>query len=205
MARITISLIAATALACVVLTGSARELVAQSGPAPNVVKNAPRAAPAGKPEVPSDDKLLMLICSTLLALNQANATGNYSVFRELAAPGFQIGNSTGQLSETFAEFRNHHFDLSPIVLLQPKLVRKPEIDQRGMLRISGFFSTEPDRVNFDLMYQFLDGQWRLFGIAANTTPETPTAGPAQSKEASQSSAAPPAKAGPLKGKTPSSP
>ena len=155
--------------------------------------------------MPSDDKLLTLICSTLLALNQANVTGNYSVFRELSAPGFQVGNSTGRLSETFAKFRNHHFDLSPIVLLQPKLVRKPEIDQRGMLRISGFFPTEPERVNFDLMYQFLDGQWRLFGIAANTTPEAPAAGPAQSKEATQSSATSPPIAGPLKGKTPSSP
>jgi hypothetical protein len=120
--------------------------------------------------IPSDDKLVALVSSTLIALNQANATGNYSVFRELGAPGFQVANSTGQLSETFAKLRSGNFDLSPIVLLQPKLIRRPEINRAGMLRVTGFFPTEPERLNFDLIFQLLDGYWRLFGIAANTTP-----------------------------------
>jgi hypothetical protein len=120
--------------------------------------------------MPSDERLVMLITSTLIALNQANATGNYSVFREMAAPGFQVANSTGKLADTFAELRSRNFDLSPIVLLQPKLVRKPEIGAAGMLRVSGFFPTAPERLNFDLIYQPINGQWRLFGIAADTKP-----------------------------------
>ena len=121
-------------------------------------------------KVPESDRLVALITSTLIALNQANATGNYSVFRELGAPGFQVVNSTGQLSETFAELRAKNFDLSPIVLLQPKLLRRPEINSNGMLRVTGFFPTQPERLNFDLIFQAVYGQWRLFGIAANTTP-----------------------------------
>ena len=127
--------------------------------------------------VPSDDALLRMISSTLIALNQANATGNYSVFRELGAPGFQVANSTGRLAEIFASLRRGNFDLSAVVLLQPKLLRKPEINDRGMLRLSGFFPTQPERINFDLMYQFVEGQWRLFGIAADTT-HVSTAAPA---------------------------
>jgi hypothetical protein len=132
----------------------------------------------------------------LLALNQANATGNYSVFREMGAPGFQVANSTARLSETFTELRNRNFDLSPIVVLQPKLIRKPEIDKGGMLRITGFFPTRPERLNFDLIYQSLNGQWRLFGIATNTTPIEPvaTAGakPQPAPEAPKNPAAVPA-------------
>ena len=137
---------------------------------------------------------MRLICSTVIALNQANATGNYSVFRELGAPGFQVANSTGQLSETFAKLRSRNFDLSAIVLLQPKLLSKPDIDARGMLRVTGFFPTQPERLDFDLMYQFVEGQWRLFGIAADTSPVQPTTAlgaPQPEPSTSTSNAAPP--------------
>jgi hypothetical protein len=130
------------------------------------------AAPAplvSEQRMPTDAEIVALICSTLIALNQANTTGNYSVLREIGAPGFQVVNSTGQLSQVFADLRNRNFDLSPIVLLQPKLIRAPEINSDGMLRVAGFFSTQPERLNFDLIFQSVNDRWRLFGIAANTT------------------------------------
>jgi hypothetical protein len=131
----------------------------------------PQGAPASaRLALPSDEQLIALVTSTLIALNQANATGNYSVFRELTAPGFQVVNSSKQLAETFAELRSRNFDLSPIVLLQPKLLREPEIGANGMLRITGFFPTSPEQLNFDLVYQPVNGLWLLFGIATNTTP-----------------------------------
>ena len=37
-----------------------------------------------------------------------------------------------------------------------------------MLRITGFFPTSPERVNFDLIFQPVQGKWRLYGIAVNT-------------------------------------
>ena len=158
-------------------------------------------AAADKLEVPKDDKLVTLITTTLLALNQANATGNYSVFRELGAPGFQVANSTGQLSEIFAKLRSQNFDLSPIVLLQPKLLRPAEIESNGMLRVTGFFPTAPERLNFDLIFQAVNDQWRLFGIAANTTPleateadkDAPKGATAKAGAASSMSAPPQAK------------
>src|SRR5206468_8244676 len=59
-------------------------------------------------------------------------------------------------------------DLAPILLIEPKLYRKAQITPRGMLRISGFFPTESSqRINFDLMFQAVQGRWRLFGISAN--------------------------------------
>ena len=48
-----------------------------------------------------------------------------------------------------------------------------------MLRLTGFFLTQPDRLNFDLIYQFVEGQWRLFGIAADTTPNASSASVAE--------------------------
>ena len=120
--------------------------------------------------VPNDQQVATLIISTLVALNQANFTGNYSVFREMASPNFQASNSSARLAEIFADLRKRRFDLSPIIFLQPKLLQKPAIDKQGMLRVTGFFATAPEQLNFDLLYRPVRGRWLLFGIAANTTP-----------------------------------
>jgi hypothetical protein len=125
------------------------------------------------PPVPSDDKLIILINSALLALNQANETGNYTVLRDMAAPGFRRANSPDRLYQVFSNLRSRNLDLSPIILFQPKLFQRPEINNRGMLRIAGFFPTAPERVNFDLIFQPVRGKWRLYGIAANTQKAPP--------------------------------
>jgi hypothetical protein len=135
----------------------------------------PQASPApsqaaSKPRVPRDDDLLIMIRSILMALNEANRTGNYTVFREMAAPGFQLANSSGRLTELFAGLRSRNLDLSPILLIRPKLVRKPQIDPNGMLRLSGFFPSQPEHVIFDLMLQWVGGRWRLFGISVEVAP-----------------------------------
>jgi len=144
--------------------------------------------------VPADDKLLTLIYTTLIALNQANATGNYSVFLEMGAPGFRVSNTSETLADTFAELRKSNLELSPILLLQPKLVSKPAVDARGLLRVTGFFPTRPEKVNFNLMFQSIAGKWLLFGIAADTKPvegtATAEAAPPGDGEASAMPAAP---------------
>lgn len=110
----------------------------------------------------------MLITSTLTALNHANLTGNYTVFRDLAAPGFQQANNAAKLGEIFSDLRKQQIDFSPIVLLDPQLRRDPEITEQGMLRLTGFFTTQPEQVNFDMLFEQVDGRWLLFGIAVDT-------------------------------------
>ncbi len=54
--------------------------------------------PATEQKLPvSLEQALYLIRSTLLTLNDADRTGNYTVFRELAAPDFQATNSPADL------------------------------------------------------------------------------------------------------------
>ena len=72
--------------------------------------------------MPSDDKLLILINSALLALNQANETGNYTVLRDMAAPSFQRANSPERLAQLFSNLRNRNLDLSPIRLVSAEAV-----------------------------------------------------------------------------------
>jgi hypothetical protein len=119
---------------------------------------------------------MVLIRSTLLAANHANLTGNYSVLRDLGTPNFQETNSAARLAEIFQKLRSMKIDLGPIAVLDAKLVRQPSIDANGRLRLTGYFPSRPERVNFDLSLEMIEGRWRLHGIALNTTPsEQPVA------------------------------
>ena len=128
--------------------------------------------------MPTDDLFLMLIYSAVIALNQGNSTDNYSVLRQMGAPAFQNANSAARLAELFAPLRSRSLDLSPILLFQPKLLRKPEMNPQGLIRVTGFFPTKPERVKFDLIFQPVQGRWRLFGIAVDTMPAAPDPEPA---------------------------
>jgi hypothetical protein len=116
--------------------------------------------------VPNAETLIVLLRTTLLALDHANQTGNYTVFRDMAAPGFQSSNSAARLGDVFRQHREQRVDMSPVALVTPQLVAGPLLDQNGMLRMAGVFPMQPVQINFDLIYQQVEGRWRVFGITA---------------------------------------
>jgi hypothetical protein len=130
------------------------------------------AGPAGaqqrKLAVPNDLQLLIMIKTTLLAFNDANATGNYTVLRDLASPEFQQSNSPARLGEIFHAERAQNVDISPIVLLQPKLWRPASIDAQGLLHVQGYFPSAPKQVHFTLAFRVVAGRWRLFALGVRT-------------------------------------
>jgi hypothetical protein len=123
--------------------------------------------------------VLILIRSSLLALDQANKTGNYTVLRDLGAPGFQT-NTAARLAEIFAKQRNDNLDLSGVAAIDPQLSLLPQIEANGLMRMAGFFPSAPSQVNFELAFAPVNGQWRLFGISVaigQTAPAAPAAPP----------------------------
>lgn len=137
-------------------------------PADAVDRTVPIAPVTAKSLVPDSQGLAVLIQNSLIALNHANLTGNFSVLRDLAAPGFQKLNSPKQLAATFSDLRVRNVNLSPIVLYQPKLVGDPVIDDKGFLRMAGFYETQPLQVHFNLVFQPVAAVWRLFEISVWT-------------------------------------
>jgi hypothetical protein len=94
-------------------------------PAPKQQQPAPKQQPqpqvqAPKPAQIDRNGVLILIRSTLLALDQANKTGNYTVLRDLGSPNFQA-NSAARLAEIFAQQRKDNVDLSGIAVIDPQL------------------------------------------------------------------------------------
>ena len=130
---------------------------------------APASAPQQQQQLPvSLEQALYLIRSTLLSLNDANRTGNYTVLRDLAAPDFQAKNTSADLALVFSDLRRRNFDLFSVALAAPQLSAPPALDGNGMLRLTGAFPTRPLQINFDLLFQNAGGQWRLFGISVAT-------------------------------------
>ena len=109
----------------------------------------------------STEQALYLIRSTLLTLNDANRSGNYTVLRDLAAPDFQARNTTADLSQSFFDLRHRNFDLYGAALLAPQLTALPALDQRGFLHLAGYFPTRPQQIDFDLLFQDVGNQWRV--------------------------------------------
>jgi hypothetical protein len=157
-----------------------RQQAPQSAPAPPAAPVA-QVAPKQNPPI-AVEQALYLIRSTLLTLNDANRSGNYTVLRDLAAPGFQEKNSAADLAVIFTELRRRNFDLFAVALAAPQLTATPVRDDKGMLRLTGLFPTRPQQINFDLLFQDIGGQWRLFGIAVQT-PDAPPLPQAQQQGA----------------------
>jgi hypothetical protein len=177
---------AATALAIAALV-SPSAAMAQQAPAAKAEQQAPKPANIDR------NGVIMLIRSTLLAVDHANKTGNYTVLRDIGAPGFQ-NNTAAKLGEIFAKLRNDKLDLSGVAVIDPQLSLLPQIEASGMMHMAGFFPSVAAQVNFELMFAPVDGQWRLFGISVSIGQAAPAAPDAPQANAAPSAAKPPAAA-----------
>jgi hypothetical protein len=148
-------------------------------------KKAGTKAPAAAGQtiaVPQPEVLLVLIRSALIGLEHANRTGNYTVLRELGGPGLQQ-HSAAQLSSAFANLRGAKIDLLVAAILTPQLTQQPKVTPDGLLQLAGFFPTQPRRIQFNIVYQAVGGQWKLGGLNVGLAPapqaeaKTPPADP----------------------------
>ena len=133
---------------------------------------APQAPQAGLPPapqavLPSAEIILVLVRSTLLRLNDALLTGNYTVMRDLAAPSFAQANSAGRLYQIFANLSSQGVDLSAVAILAPQLPQTPAIDPNGRLRIAGYFPGQPVQINFEMLFEAVDRRWRIFALSVS--------------------------------------
>lgn len=159
---------------------------AQAQPQPDTKSDfqIPANAETPGPKMPDSFKLNMMIRSTVIAVNQANKTNNYTVLRDLGSPRFKEANSAEKLAKIFDPLRKTKFDLSPVLFFTPKLLQPPALED-GMLKLTGFFDTAPQRVSFDLLFEDIKGEWLLYGINIATQP---TAAPAPAANGSQNAA-----------------
>jgi hypothetical protein len=118
--------------------------------------------------IPQPDVLLLLVRTTLIALNQANFTGNYTVLHGLGTPHLQAEASPAQLGIAFTQLRDQRLDLSRVLVIPPELTEPPRMTPDGRLRLTGVFRTSPVHIGFDMVFMPVAGIWRVEGLAVRT-------------------------------------
>ena len=89
------------------------------------------------------------------------------MLRDLGTPQFQAMNTDALLAEIFGGLRLRNLDFSPVLFFDPKLIRPAAVQSSGMLRLTGYIDTRPERVLFDMGFESVQGQWRLAAIVVD--------------------------------------
>jgi hypothetical protein len=118
-----------------------------------------------KPLAPEPVAILAMVRSTLVAVDQANKTGNYTVLRDLAGPKFHAANNAAALAQIFNALTSQNIDLLATTVVDPEYKSPPTITTQNMLYIAGTFPIAPRPVNFELLFEMESGRWRLFGVS----------------------------------------
>jgi|GEM_PF-979932 len=157
---------AAIALAALVLptTGMAQQSAGQPAQQSQGEVGPSIQPPPSMRPVPDALGMSKLVWSTILAVDHANQSGNYSVLRDMAAQGFQINNNAAKLAGVFAGIRNSRIDLSNALLVPPTYTEPPRQIRADLFEVKGAFKLRPTSIYFDMYFQWEQGRWKLFGI-----------------------------------------
>lgn len=121
-----------------------------------------------KPNMPSPETLLALARTHILALDHALRTGNFYVLHALSGPFLQSRLTPEQLANAFKPLKTERLDLVAAAIATPGLASAPAFTKNGMLWMKGEFPTRPKAIRFEMMFEVVNGEWRLAGLDIGT-------------------------------------
>ena len=128
------------------------------------------------PAAMHETQAVFLTRSTLMALNDANRSANYSVLRDLAGPRFQQRNTIDRLAEIFRPFRQANIDLSHAGMVTPRISRAILGEGDLVLSIAGHIPVDDSgaahAIRFDLAFEAIGDHWRLLTLSVDVVPAT---------------------------------
>jgi hypothetical protein len=153
--------------------------VANAEDAPVTANTAHARATTQALAIPSAEGLLLLVRTTMITIDQANKTDNYSVLRATGGPGLQT-YSAAQLAKIFEPLRLNKVDLGSTAVVTPELGDRPSLSAQGLLTLAGVFQTRPMQTQFRFVYEPDHGSWKPFGLSVTMMPAATGAGRAAS-------------------------
>ena len=147
-----------------------------------------------RPSVPSEPAIELLIKQSLLSFNDANLTGNYTVFHSTLAETFRQQFTVERVRDAFRAFHDQQIDMAGILLHRHTLTKPASINATNGLELEGRFDTRPFNVVFVMQYvAATTGEWKLAGLNINLLP------PAQASTAPAPAPSPALPGGPRQG------
>jgi len=118
--------------------------------------------------VPAERGLEALVKASLLTFDDANVTGNFTVFHAKLSKPFRQQYTPERLQEIFKSFADQQIDFDAIAAYKPVHEPAASVDGDDRLIVKGHFPTEPTRVPSDLAFIPSDGEWKLIRIHVKT-------------------------------------
>jgi len=122
-----------------------------------------------RPGPPTERRAVSLLRVTLITVNNAVLTRNFSILWSRSSFGLRRKYTARKLRQAFTPFIKQRVDLTPVLDLRPIWNEQPAVDEGGELRLRGWFRTQPRVVRFNLRYVYERSRWRLSLIEVDTT------------------------------------
>jgi len=120
--------------------------------------------------VPNAQLQEILIKTSLLTLNDANITGNYTVLHAKLAKPFRDQFSPEKLKQAFKSLADQKLDYGLIAARPPVASAQATIDSRAALLLRGYFDTRPSRLTYDLDFIPSEGEWKPIKLNVDVKP-----------------------------------
>jgi len=125
-------------------------------------------SPAFAADLPDDDDQDILIRTTLVTFNDANMTGDYSVFVAKASKEFQSQFNAEKMAAAFESFRKNKLYFEDIVTADYDSYEKAKTDGNALVLV-GVFKTDELEVKYNLHFLKNDDAWKVSGINVDAT------------------------------------
>jgi hypothetical protein len=129
------------------------------------------AVPAGAADrVPSPTAQEVLIKTSLLTLNDAIVSGNYTVLHAKLAKPFREQFDPDRLKQAFKSFADQKIDMAAVSAAPPIATDDARIDDRGALLLRGRFDVDRSRLVYELDFLPSEGEWKAISLHVSVKP-----------------------------------
>jgi hypothetical protein len=131
------------------------------------------AMPAGAADtVPSPAMQEILIKTSILTLNDAIVTGNFTVLHAKVAKPFREEFGPDHMKKAFASFAEQNIDMSAISAAMPVATEPAQIDDRGVLLLRGHFEVGRSLLAYELHFLPSEGEWKAIKLHVTVNTNT---------------------------------
>jgi hypothetical protein len=129
------------------------------------------AVPAGAADrIPNPTAQEVLIKTSLLTLNDAIVSGNYTVLHAKLAKPFREQFDPDRLKQAFKSFADQKIDMAAVSAAPPIATDDARIDDRGALLLRGRFDVDRSRLVYELDFLPSEGEWKPIGLHVSVKP-----------------------------------
>ncbi|MEX1258037.1 MAG: hypothetical protein WEG36_10495 [Gemmatimonadota bacterium] len=115
--------------------------------------------------VPNDDDTGRLVFQSMLSFSGALQRRDFAPFHGTISQLWQAQITPQELLAAFQSLIDNGVDLSNLRGLAPLFDQPPYIDGDNVLNASGYYDSEPYRVDFEVRYLYESPSWKLLGIS----------------------------------------